>query len=71
MNNHYLYNIQHQHFTAYLQSKGYKKYLDIKFLIPERLIMEWQTKFNNVDCGIFAISHMESYMGGGSENWIS
>lgn len=71
MKNCFLYQIQHQHFTAYLQRKCYKKYLDIKYLIPERLNMEWQTKFNSLDCGIFAIIHMESYMGGGTKNWIS
>lgn len=38
-------------------------------IVPERLIMNWQTKNNGVDCGIFAGRHMETYFGGGIRNW--
>ncbi|CAM8884384.1 unnamed protein product [Rhodiola kirilowii] len=29
----------------------------------------WQTKTNFEDCGVFAMRHMETYMGGGSLHW--
>lgn len=37
----------------------------------QRLKMRWQTKDNAIDCGIFAMRHMETYFGGGPRNWDS
>ena len=34
-------------------------------ILPERLVMDWQTVHNDVDCGVFAMHHMSSYYGGG------
>lgn len=33
--------------------------------------MTWQTKYNDVNCGVFAIFHMDSYMGGGADTWLT
>lgn len=38
---------------------------------PQVLQMPWRTKNNGVDCGVFAMRHMETYMGGGLKNWKS
>lgn len=63
--------LQHNYFTKFLEIKDHKKYLDIRFLIPDRLVMDWQTKYNDIDCGIFTMHHMETYMGGGSDSWTT
>lgn len=34
-----------------------------------RLQMKWRTKKRNVDSGVFAMNHMETYMGKGIRNW--
>lgn len=31
--------------------------------------MKWQTKENGIDCGVFAMRHMETYFGGGTRSW--
>jgi len=36
-----------------------------------RLKMEWRTKSNNVDCGVFAMRHMKTYKGTGLAGWQS
>ncbi|KAJ9556447.1 hypothetical protein OSB04_011061 [Centaurea solstitialis] len=33
--------------------------------------MKWQTKDNFVDCGVFLMRHMETYMGGGVRGWYT
>lgn len=35
----------------------------------ERLNMSWRDGKNKVDCGIYAIRHMETYMGNGVSDW--
>ena len=36
----------------------------------ERLLMSWRTEENSIDCGIFLMRHMETYMGYTSaKNW--
>ncbi|KAJ9543619.1 hypothetical protein OSB04_023326 [Centaurea solstitialis] len=35
------------------------------------LEMKWQTKGNFVDCGVFLMRHMETYMGGGVRGWFT
>ncbi|KAL1808883.1 hypothetical protein ACET3Z_025873 [Daucus carota] len=38
-------------------------------LEPNFIEMEWQTNDNVVDCGIFVMRHMETYMGGRRIPW--
>ncbi|WOH00490.1 hypothetical protein DCAR_0519854 [Daucus carota subsp. sativus] len=58
-----------KHFVKYLQTQNHYKFGDISKLVPQRLKMRWQTKENGIDCGVFAMRHMETYFGGGSRNW--
>ncbi|KAL1805543.1 hypothetical protein ACET3Z_028611 [Daucus carota] len=55
--------------VLYLQTQNHYKFGDISKLVPQRLKMRWQTKENGIDCGVFAMRHMETYFGGGSRNW--
>lgn len=36
---------------------------------PQRLEMSWRTVKNKVDCGVFAMRHMETYMGQPLSKW--
>lgn len=36
-----------------------------------RLQMKWRTTNNSIDCGIFAMRHMETYKGNGVRSWDS
>ena len=40
-----------------------------KNLTPVRLTMSWGTVYNKVDCGVFAMRHMESYFGEKGSKW--
>nr|GMD05896.1 uncharacterized protein LOC109162486 [Ipomoea batatas] len=41
----------------------------VKGLTPTRLRMSWRDNSNMVDCGVFAMRHMETYMGKGTKGW--
>ena len=34
-----------------------------------RLEMKWRTLHNKLDCGVFAMRHMETYKGNGLRTW--
>nr|KAJ0211254.1 hypothetical protein LSAT_V11C400213610 [Lactuca sativa] len=36
---------------------------------PQRLEMPWRTVRHKVDCGVFAMRHIETYMGQPISNW--
>nr|KAJ0216721.1 hypothetical protein LSAT_V11C300121420 [Lactuca sativa] len=40
-----------------------------KSIKPQRLEMSWRTVKNKVDCGVFAMRHMETYMGQPLSKW--
>ena len=40
-----------------------------KSITPVRLTMPWRTVYNKVDCGVFAMRHMESYFGEKGSKW--
>ncbi|KAK6119374.1 hypothetical protein DH2020_046881 [Rehmannia glutinosa] len=42
---------------------------EIGHLTPTRIAMQWRDARNKVDCGIFAMRHMETYMSGGLRGW--
>ncbi|KAD1982854.1 hypothetical protein E3N88_42070 [Mikania micrantha] len=44
----------------------HKKIVNLK---PKKLEMPWQTEKNFVNCGIFALRHMETYMGKEMKEW--
>nr|GMC49389.1 uncharacterized protein LOC109162486 [Ipomoea batatas] len=41
----------------------------VRGLTPARLGMSWRDNNNKVDCGVFAMRHMETYMGKGTKGW--
>uniref|UniRef100_A0A166GCN9 Ubiquitin-like protease family profile domain-containing protein n=1 Tax=Daucus carota subsp. sativus TaxID=79200 RepID=A0A166GCN9_DAUCS len=71
----YLYGHQltilHTHFIEFMKRKNFGKYAEFQGMDAQRLKMRWQTKDNAIDCGIFAMRHMETYFGGGPRNWDS
>lgn len=47
----YYYFMQHTHFKTSLLRKFFIKVAEIWLLLPSRLKMTWQTKYNSTDCG--------------------
>lgn len=39
------------------------------FNFAERLKMPWRNETNKIDCGVFAMRHLETYKGDGLKNW--
>ncbi|KAM0046589.1 putative Ulp1 protease family catalytic domain, papain-like cysteine peptidase superfamily [Helianthus debilis subsp. tardiflorus] len=52
-----------QAFEGYLERILHPKAANMKATSINRLQMPWRTYFNGVDCGIFLMRHMETYMG--------
>ncbi|CAI9265647.1 unnamed protein product [Lactuca saligna] len=52
-------------FLKYLKEIGHVKANEMadKSITPVRLTMPWRIIYNKVDCGVFAMRHMESYFG--------
>lgn len=59
----WLYFLQHDCFCHWLSIYDVPKEREIFNLIPVVVRMGWQTVENTVDCGIFTMRHMETYMG--------
>ena len=51
-----------------LESKAspFKSFKKVK---PERLALPWRDDKNKVDCGVYLMRHMETYMGHGLAGW--
>lgn len=54
---------QHECFCHWLLIYNVPKESEIINLQPRIVRMGWQTLTNGVDCGVFAMRHMETYMG--------
>ncbi|PWA50410.1 hypothetical protein CTI12_AA472920 [Artemisia annua] len=50
-------------FIKYLKDNGYPHYQELDEYKVANLKMSWQTSNNYIDCGIFAMRHMETYSG--------
>ncbi|MFS7912147.1 putative Ulp1 protease family catalytic domain, papain-like cysteine peptidase superfamily [Helianthus anomalus] len=50
-------------FMKYLRSVHHPKCLGFEPVISKRLEIEWATVGNSVDCGVFAMRHMEIWFG--------
>ncbi|KAI3810336.1 hypothetical protein L1987_19948 [Smallanthus sonchifolius] len=50
-------------YKIYLERHGQPKAYEIKTAKIKKIDIPWVTKKNEVDCGIFVITHMEKYMG--------
>ncbi|KAL8247695.1 hypothetical protein R6Q59_008911 [Mikania micrantha] len=55
--------------SLYLEKESPALHKKIVNLKPKKLEMPWQTEKNFVDCGIFAMRHMETYMGKEIKEW--
>ncbi|XP_063939771.1 uncharacterized protein LOC135148469 [Daucus carota subsp. sativus] len=53
----------HDCFCQFLSCYDLPKYPQIQKLVPVVVSTAWQTSENHKDCGIFAMRHMETYMG--------
>ncbi|KAL8265359.1 hypothetical protein R6Q59_023489 [Mikania micrantha] len=56
-------------FANYLLNKDHPNALKIYNLTPTLLDLPWKTTKNAVDCGVFSMRHMKTYMGGGLKKW--
>lgn len=58
------FNILQQDFMVqYLKEVKHPKANNIRRCKPRGFTLKWKTSGNGVDCGIFVMRHMESYMG--------
>nr|KAJ0211403.1 hypothetical protein LSAT_V11C400220140 [Lactuca sativa] len=56
-------------FSRYLMRVNHKSASTLEGVEPKRVNMNWCTRDNHVDCGIFCMCHMETYMGDKTVNW--
>ncbi|CAH1453883.1 unnamed protein product [Lactuca virosa] len=57
-------------FTLYIDAWNHPRRNSMKSAIIVRSSMEWMTKENYIDCGLFLMKHMETYKGGDPNKWI-
>ena len=55
-------------FCSYLRKVKHKSASQLENVEPQRLKMNWRTRGNYNDCGVFCMRHMETYMGDSSGN---
>ncbi|CAI9263510.1 unnamed protein product [Lactuca saligna] len=53
-----------EYIVDYLKSQNHPKAEMFSHVMPHRLEMTWRTINNIIDCGVFTMHHMETYMGG-------
>ncbi|PWA35976.1 ulp1 protease family, C-terminal catalytic domain-containing protein [Artemisia annua] len=59
-----------KYFLLYLGVKDHPRLELLKKVACNRLLMSWRTEENCIDCGVFMMRHMETYMGYTSaKNW--
>ncbi|PWA90245.1 hypothetical protein CTI12_AA102600 [Artemisia annua] len=56
-------------FARHLKLHCHKRYASIKKLNAKIPRLKWSTRSNYQDCGVFAMLHMESYMGEAPSKW--
>ncbi|PWA90757.1 hypothetical protein CTI12_AA097680 [Artemisia annua] len=56
-------------FARHLKLHCHKRYASIKKLNAKIPRLKWSTRSNYRDCGVFAMLHMESYMGEAPSKW--
>ncbi|KAI3775299.1 hypothetical protein L1987_49870 [Smallanthus sonchifolius] len=50
-------------FVKYLRWVNHPRWNDILTVVPDKVKIDWATKRNNQDCGVFVMKHMEMFMG--------
>ncbi|CAI9286185.1 unnamed protein product [Lactuca saligna] len=53
-----------EYIVDYLKSQNHPKAEMFSHVMSHRLEMPWRTINNSIDCGVFTMRHMETYMGG-------
>ncbi|CAH1415983.1 unnamed protein product [Lactuca virosa] len=56
-------------FSRYLLNVNHKSALQIQNVEAEKLRMNWRSRNNDINCGVFLMRHMEVYMGDRTGNW--
>jgi len=52
-----------------LKEVDHPKWIDMQNVEPVRLSIDWSTKGNYKDCGVFLMRHMETWMGITNDKW--
>ena len=55
--------LQRFQFIKFLKDNGHPNYQALNNYKVDRIKLPWETKNNFIDCGIFAMRHMETYSG--------
>lgn len=65
--------MQHKSFCKYLNSSQLTqaKGIAIQKARATRKQMKWRTKDNKIDCAIFVMRHLETYMGKADKGWTA
>ncbi|GKF31562.1 ulp1 protease family, C-terminal catalytic domain-containing protein, partial [Tanacetum coccineum] len=53
-------------FINYLKRANHSKISELLKAKPKQVPLDWKTTKNGVDCGVFVMRHMESYIGRGN-----
>lgn len=64
-------SLQKENFVKYMMNVSEVKARHLLNVEITRLQMKWRTTNNSIDCGIFAMRHMETYKGNGVRSWDS
>nr|GEW07471.1 hypothetical protein [Tanacetum cinerariifolium] len=56
-------------FSRYLKKQNHSSHEAVAKMRPFIPKLKWQTSNNHVDCGVFAMIHMENYVGDTAKNW--
>nr|GEV57301.1 hypothetical protein [Tanacetum cinerariifolium] len=56
-------------FSRYLKEQNHLSYEAVAKTRPFIPKLKWRTSNNHVDCGVFAMIHMENYVGDAAKNW--
>ncbi|GJV02157.1 ulp1 protease family, C-terminal catalytic domain-containing protein [Tanacetum coccineum] len=56
-------------FSRYLKEQNHSSHEAVSKMRPFIPKLKWRTSNNHVDCGVFAMIHMENYVGDAPKNW--
>nr|GEY90704.1 ubiquitin-specific protease 13 [Tanacetum cinerariifolium] len=56
-------------FSRYLKEQNHSSHEAIAKMRPFIPKLKWRTSNNHVDCGVFAMIHMDNYVGNAAKNW--
>nr|GEW93464.1 ulp1 protease family, C-terminal catalytic domain-containing protein [Tanacetum cinerariifolium] len=56
-------------FSMYLKEQNHSSHETVAKMRPFIPKLKWRTSNNHVDCGVFAMIHIENYVGDAAKNW--